>query len=199
MESPLFFYQRTLIALVWLCLMLPWAWPSAPAAGCPTAPEPTPPRPKRHRAPTPFAGFPQKPHCAACEPPRPCSSATTHRAHAGAPPPGRPRAALLPAPGRSVPGLGRLGHAPRQWPSQWRSLAAATVDRLSPLLSGDPRHARAWPARLRGAQRAGGGVPGRRLGPPGHGARVRERPEPGAAVVGGGSRAAADLLTALPA
>jgi hypothetical protein len=69
MESPLFFYQRTLIALVWLCLMLPWAWPSAPAAGCPTAPEPTPPRPKRHRAPTPFAGFPQKPHCAACEPP----------------------------------------------------------------------------------------------------------------------------------
>jgi hypothetical protein len=28
MVSPLFFYQLTLIALVWLCVMLHWAWPS---------------------------------------------------------------------------------------------------------------------------------------------------------------------------
>jgi len=27
MVSPLFFYQLTLIALVWLCVMLQWAWP----------------------------------------------------------------------------------------------------------------------------------------------------------------------------
>src|ERR1700746_1872251 len=68
MVSHLFFYQLVLIALVWLCLMLHWAWPSDPAAVCPTAPEPTPPLPKRRREPKPFAGFTQKPHCDACEP-----------------------------------------------------------------------------------------------------------------------------------
>ena len=34
-------YQFTLIALVWLCVMLQWAWPSA-AAACPTTLDPTP-------------------------------------------------------------------------------------------------------------------------------------------------------------
>jgi hypothetical protein len=46
MVSPLFFSQLTLIALVWLCLMLQWVWPSN-AAACPTIPAPLPPRPKR--------------------------------------------------------------------------------------------------------------------------------------------------------
>src|SRR5713226_6418268 len=68
MVSPLFFYQLLLVALVWLCLMLQWAWPSDPAAVCPTAPEPTPPLPKRHREPKPFAGLTTKPHCDTCEP-----------------------------------------------------------------------------------------------------------------------------------
>src|SRR2546426_5589654 len=74
MVSHLFFYQLTLIALVWLCVMLQWAWPSDPAAACPTTPEPLPPVPKRRREPTPFAGFTHKPHCDASEPatdPRP--------------------------------------------------------------------------------------------------------------------------------
>jgi hypothetical protein len=31
MVPTLFFYPLMLIALVWLCLMLQWAWPSAPA------------------------------------------------------------------------------------------------------------------------------------------------------------------------
>ena len=31
MVSHLFFYQLVLVALVWLCLMLQWAWPSDPA------------------------------------------------------------------------------------------------------------------------------------------------------------------------
>src|SRR2546428_4664405 len=66
MVSHLFFYQLVLIALVWLCVMLQWAWPSDPAAVCPTAPEPTPPVPKRRRESTPFAGLTQKPHCDAC-------------------------------------------------------------------------------------------------------------------------------------
>src|SRR2546430_1800957 len=66
MVSHLFFYQLILVALVWLCLMLHWAWPSDPTAVCPTAPEPTPPMPKRHREITPFAGLTKKPHCDAC-------------------------------------------------------------------------------------------------------------------------------------
>src|SRR5262244_2234784 len=67
MVSHLFFYQVVLVALVWLCLMLQWAWPSGPAAVCPTAPEPPPPRPKRRREPKPFAGLTTKPYCDACE------------------------------------------------------------------------------------------------------------------------------------
>ena len=31
MVSQLFFYQLVLVALVWLCVMLQWAWPSDPA------------------------------------------------------------------------------------------------------------------------------------------------------------------------
>jgi hypothetical protein len=43
MVSHLFFYQLTLIALVWLCVMLHWVWASDSAAACPTtlAPPPT--------------------------------------------------------------------------------------------------------------------------------------------------------------
>lgn len=66
MVSDLFFHQLVLVALVWLCLMLHWAWPSDPAA-CPTTPEPPTPLPKRKREPTPFAGLTHKPYCDACE------------------------------------------------------------------------------------------------------------------------------------
>src|SRR5215813_11710209 len=67
MVSNLFFYQLGLIALVWLCLMLQWVWPSASAAVCPTTPEFPSPVPKRHREPTPFVGLTTKPPCDACE------------------------------------------------------------------------------------------------------------------------------------
>src|SRR6266700_4424461 len=66
MVSHLFFYQLVLVALVWLCLMLQWAWPSDPATACPTTQEPPPPLPKRHREPKPFEGLTTKPHCDAC-------------------------------------------------------------------------------------------------------------------------------------
>src|SRR5215468_1538054 len=66
MVSHLLFYQLVLVALVWLCLMLQWAWPSDPATACPTTQEPPPPRPKRQREPQPFAGLTTKPHCDAC-------------------------------------------------------------------------------------------------------------------------------------
>ena len=81
MVSHLFYYQLTLVALVWLCLMLQWAWPSAPA-GCTAPPEPPGPRPKRHREPTPFAGLTHKPPCNACEP-----SGAPHPQPPAAPPP----------------------------------------------------------------------------------------------------------------
>src|SRR5216117_2298456 len=89
MVSHLFFYQLVLVALVWLCVMLQWAWPSDPAT-CPPTPEPTPPVPKRHRAHKPFAGLTTKPHCDAC-------------AHGTAP---RPQAPSTPPP-RIVPTRGR--------------------------------------------------------------------------------------------
>ena len=89
MVSPLFFYQLTLIALVWLCLMLQWMWPSASAA-CPTLPEPRPPRRTRTREPTPFAGLTTRPHCDACTP------ATDSRPPAPSAPPPR----IVPTRGR---------------------------------------------------------------------------------------------------
>src|SRR3989442_9299814 len=67
-----------------------WAWPSDPAAACPTAPEPTPPPPKRHREPTPFAGLTTKPYCDAC------AHAPDPHPHAPAAPPPR----IVPTRGR---------------------------------------------------------------------------------------------------
>src|SRR6266446_9448436 len=81
MVSALFFSQLGLIALVWLCVMLQWAWPSDTAL-CPPPLEPPPPLPKRHREPQPFAGLTTKPHCDACaHVSDPCPHATS------APPP----------------------------------------------------------------------------------------------------------------
>src|SRR6266436_1390537 len=89
MVSHLFFYQLTLIALVWLCVMLRWTWPSDPAT-CPPTPEPTPPGPKRNRERKPFAGLTTKPHCDACAP------ASDLRPEAPCPPPPR----IVPTRGR---------------------------------------------------------------------------------------------------
>src|SRR4029450_9485885 len=66
MVSHLFFYQLVLVALVWLCLMLPWVWPSDSVAGCLTTLEPLPPRRPPRPDPKPFGGLPTQPHCDAC-------------------------------------------------------------------------------------------------------------------------------------
>src|SRR4030095_16838769 len=92
MVPTLFFSQLVLVALVWMCFMLHWAWPSDPAT-CPPPSEPTPPKPKRHRAPTPFAGLTTKPHCDACE-----HASTPHAETPSTPPP------------RIVPTRGRRRH-----------------------------------------------------------------------------------------
>src|SRR5712664_4732180 len=90
MVSHLFYYQLVLVVLVWLWVMLQWAWPSDPAAVCPTIPEPPCPRPKRHREPPPFPGLTRQPPCAACE-----------QAHEHVPqPPGCPPPRIVPTRGR---------------------------------------------------------------------------------------------------
>jgi hypothetical protein len=81
MVSELFFYQLALIALVWLCCMLHWVWPSdRPTVPLPL-PQPTPPRRPRRREPNPFAGLTTRPHCDACV------HASAPRPHAPAAPP----------------------------------------------------------------------------------------------------------------
>jgi hypothetical protein len=90
MVSHLFFYQLTLIALVWLWVMLQWVWPSDPAAVCPTTPEPTPSPPKRPREPKLFAGLLTKPPCDACE----------HNTDPRPQPPSAPPPRLVPTRGR---------------------------------------------------------------------------------------------------
>src|SRR6266849_5659837 len=90
MVSHLFFYQLVLVALVWLCVMLHWAWPSDPAAACPP-PELPPLLPKRKREPKSFAGLTTKPPCDACE-----HGTTAPRPQAPAAPPPR----LMPTRGR---------------------------------------------------------------------------------------------------
>ena len=64
MVPDLFFDQLVLVALVWLCLLLQWAWSSDTVACPPLAP--FPPLLKRTREPKPFAGLIHKPHCDAC-------------------------------------------------------------------------------------------------------------------------------------
>jgi IS1 family transposase len=82
MVSELFFYQLALIALVWLCCMLHWVWPSDRPTVPSPLPQPTPPRRTRRREPKPFAGLTTRPHCDAC-------------VHASAP---RPHAPAAPSP-----------------------------------------------------------------------------------------------------
>src|SRR6266568_7384680 len=83
MVSDLFFSQLMLIALLWLCFMLHWVWPSDPTMASPTILPATLPPPKRRREPKPFAGLTRKPHCDACE------HASDSRPHASSAPPPR--------------------------------------------------------------------------------------------------------------
>jgi hypothetical protein len=166
MVSALFFYQLVLVALVWLCVMLHWAWPSDPATVCPTPPEPPSPRPQRHHEPTTLCG----PHHKASlrrlcarqwpSPTRPLRCATALGDDARTPPSGRYLDPLLSPCGLCVPGLGGLGPSPCQWPSQWGPLAAVALHRLSPLLLGEPRDDLSWEVCLRRPHRACHCVPG---------------------------------------
>ena len=66
MVPTLFFYELVLIALVWLFLMLHYAWPNNRTQRQ-SSPTPLKSRRPHSREPKPFAGLTQKPHCALCE------------------------------------------------------------------------------------------------------------------------------------
>src|SRR2546425_9679602 len=82
MASNLLFYQLLLVALACLCVVLHALWPGARTGVRPTFLQPSPPRPKRSREPTPFAGLLHKPLCAACDQ----AAASGHKAPSTPPP-----------------------------------------------------------------------------------------------------------------
>ena len=140
MVSALVFSLLVLMALVWLCVLLHWLWSSDqchllhPARRPPYAQVPP-------RAPTLYGSHPQAALRRVCT----CPSPLAHRRPAPRHPGivmtrGRRRQVdtahpVLSQPGLCVSGLGLLGRPPRQWPSEWRSLAPTAVCRLSPLFS----------------------------------------------------------------
>ncbi len=81
MVSHLFFYQLVLLGLLWLCVMLHYAWPNACTGGDQRPSTSLPP---------PFPGLTRTPPCAACE-----------QAHEHGPqPPGCPPPRMAPTRGR---------------------------------------------------------------------------------------------------
>jgi hypothetical protein len=63
MIPHLVYYQLVILALLWLCLMLPHLWPSPPGGAPKTSTQPIRPKRKRSTEPKPFAGLTHKPHC----------------------------------------------------------------------------------------------------------------------------------------
>src|SRR4029077_13855939 len=90
MVSHLFFYQLVLLVLLWLCVMLHYAWPNECPAGEQRPSQPLPPPRKRSSDSKPFPGLTRQPLCAACE-----------QAHEHVPqPPGCPPPRIVPTRGR---------------------------------------------------------------------------------------------------
>src|SRR4029450_10250337 len=86
MVSHLFFYQLMVLGLLWLCVMLHYAWPNACTGGALKPSKPLPPPCKRSSDPKPFPGLTRKPCCAACEQAAPEPAATPPPATLPAPP-----------------------------------------------------------------------------------------------------------------
>ena len=90
MISQQFFYQLVVLGLLWLFVMLHYAWPSRCMASPHKPAKPIMPLRKRSSDPKPFPGLTRTPPCAACA-----------QAHASAPhPPGCPPPRLVPTRGR---------------------------------------------------------------------------------------------------
>lgn len=67
MLPHLVYDQLTLMILRWLCIMLPYLWPSSSGGAPKTPPPPMQPKRRRSREPKPFAGLTHTPHGALCE------------------------------------------------------------------------------------------------------------------------------------
>jgi len=67
MVSHLFFYQLMVLGLLWLCVILHYAWPSECPGGDQKPSKPLPPPGKRSSDLKPFPGLTRTPCCAACE------------------------------------------------------------------------------------------------------------------------------------
>src|SRR6266446_2449077 len=65
MVSHLFFYQLMFLGLLWLCVMLHYAWPNECTGGDQRPSKPLPPPRKHSSDPKPFPGLTRKPPCAA--------------------------------------------------------------------------------------------------------------------------------------
>ena len=90
MVSHLFFYQLMFLGLLWLCIMLHYAWPNECTGGDQKPSKPLPPPRKRSRDLKPFPSLTRPPPCAACA-----------QAHAHGPqPPGCPPPRIVPTRGR---------------------------------------------------------------------------------------------------
>jgi transposase-like protein len=89
MIPHLVYYQRVILVLLWLCLMLPHLWPSPPGGDPKTPTQSIKPKRRRSSEPKPFTGLTPKPPCPLCEqepgqsaqapPRRPDPRAPTHR------------------------------------------------------------------------------------------------------------------------
>jgi IS1 family transposase len=90
MVSHLFFYQLMFLGLLWLCVMLHYAWPNECTGGDQRSSKPLLPPRQRSSDPKPFPGLTHKPPCAACE------QAHEH----GSQPPGCPPPRIVPTRGR---------------------------------------------------------------------------------------------------
>jgi hypothetical protein len=67
MMPHLFFYQLVVLGLLWLFIILHYAWPSGGVREGQRPPKPLTPRRKRSNEPKPFLGLTHKPHCTLCE------------------------------------------------------------------------------------------------------------------------------------
>src|SRR2546421_8105549 len=90
MVSHLFFYQLMVLGLLWLCVMLHYAWTNERTGGDQRPSKPLPPPCKRSSDPKPFPGLTRTPLCAACE------QAHEHASQ----PPGCPPPRIVPTRGR---------------------------------------------------------------------------------------------------
>jgi len=67
MSPHLVYYPLVILVLLWLCIMLPYLWPSSPGGATKTPTKSITPKRKRSTEPKAFEGLTHKPHCALCE------------------------------------------------------------------------------------------------------------------------------------